>query len=114
MKASEQIRRELAAWQEAVGELDDKDAQHVYARVDEALATPDAVRADDFLRDVYACAGHIDVPEGTCVGTSEQFVGLAIGWADTQHLMLADEADKIAALLQTAAAKVRAGQGGTP
>jgi len=111
--SAEQFRRELAAWQKAVGELDDQDAQHVYARVDETLATPEAVRSDDFMRDVYDCAGHVDVPEGTCVGTDDRFVGLAIGWADTQRLLFPDEADKIALLLQQAAAKVRAGRAGT-
>jgi hypothetical protein len=34
----EQLRRELTAWQRAVGQLDDQDAQHVYASVDAALA----------------------------------------------------------------------------
>jgi hypothetical protein len=106
------IRRELDAYQKAVGELDDVDAQHVYARVEAALAASEPVRTNDFLRDVYDAAGHSDVPEGTCVGTSDQFVGLAIGWADAQRLLLPDEADKIVLLLQRAAAKVRAGDGG--
>ena len=111
--SAEQFRRELAAWQEAVGQLDDKDAQHVYARVDATLANPETVRTDDFLREIYDCAGHVDVPEGTCIGTDDRFIGLAIGWADSQRLLMPDEADKIAALLQKAAAKVRAGRGGT-
>lgn len=111
--SADQFRRELAAWQQAVGELDDKDARHVYDRVDATLVKAEGVRTENFLRDVYVCAGHVDMPEGTCVGTSDQFVGLAIGWADTQRLLLPDEADKIALLLQRAAAKVRAGAGGT-
>ena len=111
--SAEQFRRELAAWQQAVGSLDDKDAQCVYDRVDATLTKPQAVRTDEFMRDVYDCAGHVDVPEGTCIGTDDRFVGLAIGWADNQRLLMPDEADKIALLLQKAAAKVRAGHGGT-
>lgn len=59
------------------------------------------------LRDVYGPAGAWDpLPEGTTVGTTDQFVGFSIGYG-SEHLLRPDEADKIAELLREAAAKSR-------
>ncbi len=60
-----------------------------------------------YLRDVYGPADYWDhVPEGTTVGTSEQFVGFSVGFSK-QHLLVPDEADALAKLLQEAAKKCR-------
>jgi hypothetical protein len=61
----------------------------------------------EYLRDVYGPAHCYDpLPEGTTVGTDEQFVGFSIGFSK-EHLLLPDEADRLAALLQEAAKKCR-------
>ena len=59
------------------------------------------------LRDVFGPALYGDVlPEGTTVGTSEQFVGFSIGY-NGEHLLLPEEATKLAELLVEGAAKCR-------
>ncbi len=62
----------------------------------------------EHLRDVYGPAGAWNgfLPEGTTVGTTFQFVGFSIGY-NREHLLLPDEADKLADLLHEAAAKCR-------
>lgn len=61
----------------------------------------------EYMRDVYGPAPCYDVlPEGTTVGTGGQFVGFSVGWSK-EHLMVPDEADALALLLQVAANKCR-------
>ena len=64
-----------------------------------------------YLRDVFGPANEWGpVPEGTCVGTSDRLpfaVGLSLGWRE-EFLMQPDDADALADLLKTAAAKARA------
>ena len=64
-----------------------------------------------YLRDVFGPANEWDqVPEGTCVGTSDHLpfsVGLSLAWRE-EFLMQPDDADALADLLKTAAAKARA------
>lgn len=63
---------------------------------------------NQFRRDVYGPAEAWDVLiEGTTIGTSAQFVHFAIGFEDREHLLVPDEADRLAELLREAAAKCR-------
>lgn len=59
------------------------------------------------MRDVYGPAEpYGGLPEGTTVGTTFQFVGFSIGF-NREHLLLPDEADRLADLLREAAVKCR-------
>ena len=72
--------------------------------------------SDEYLRDVYGPASCWDpLPEGTTVGTSlhAAFVGFSVGFSK-EHLLLPDEADRLAALLQDAAKKCRQRREETP
>lgn len=62
---------------------------------------------EQHMRDVYGPAMPYDgLPEGTTVGTMFQFVGFSIGY-NREHLLVPDEANRLADLLREAATKCR-------